>query len=776
MGSTNIDDIYYKNIMTLAHNFTTCICLNIYDKLSYTTDNELKLNFMIFYNFIIKHLEIKNTQEDVEKSKKTLLEICDKNISNPEKYIDKLLSNSDNFDTIEYENMFLLFKEFFIKNLIVYFFQNLTKDNYKTDFYKYLKYLFFYVRNIYEITDIFSFKLFFKTDDLEDIYFKFNEYKEIGTSFEDKKYDIKEDDTDKDEKEEIIKKNKDNINLLFYNFFMYICIYYYNFIFLMLNKEHFKLFIEFINQQLDIKDDTTNNDKKKLYEDKSNEKITTKTLDKLIEKKYDEIDVTEKKEIILHFKHFFISSLIKLNFKNYMNKYKKITDDIYTSFYMNCFDNLHGKIFVKKIDDFIFFKSDVVIAQTTIVPIVPTTIVPTTIVPTTIVPTTIVPIVPTTVAEEKARKEAEEKARKEAEEKTRKEAEEKARKEAAEREKAIKDAENIDIKRAETNEILRTQEINAEKARKEAEEKARKEVEERARKESEERARKEAEERARKILEERARNEAEERARKEAEERERREVEERAKKEAEERAIKEAEERARKEAEERARKEAEEIKNIKDKIKNLVILDYCSGYLLRYNTKNVIEKVTLYCTKLYNLGLTTHSDFLYCKEDNQTKMDGIKNQILFIFELLTNIIKLRKEAIREYSDFQYYICELLFLAIKLIYCKKLYNDQDIIDKSIDFINLYNSIFELNFDYEKLNLQFTVRLYVLYGILLIFNENFHHKLINFVDIPVYNDKPDINITLVHDDSYIFSSNYEFIKEITKLYQELYKLYN
>ena len=689
MGSTNIDDIYYKNIMTLAHNFTTCICLNIYDKLSYTTDNELKLNFMIFYNFIIKHLEIKNTQEDVEKSKKTLLEICDKNISNPEKYIDKLLSNSDNFDTIEYENMFLLFKEFFIKNLIVYFFQNLTKDNYKTDFYKYLKYLFFYVRNIYEITDIFSFKLFFKTDDLEDIYFKFNEYKEIGTSFEDKKYDIKEDDTDKDEKEEIIKKNKDNINLLFYNFFMYICIYYYNFIFLMLNKEHFKLFIEFINQQLDIKDDTTNNDKKKLYEDKSNEKITTKTLDKLIEKKYDEIDVTEKKEIILHFKHFFISSLIKLNFKNYMNKYKKITDDIYTSFYMNCFDNLHGKIFVKKIDDFIFFKSDVVIAQTTIVP-----------------------IVPTTVAEEKARKEAEEKARKEAEEKTRKEAEEKARKEAAEREKAIKDAENIDIKRAETNEILRTQEINAEKARKEAEEKARKEVEERARKESEE----------------------------------------------------------------RARKEAEEIKNIKDKIKNLVILDYCSGYLLRYNTKNVIEKVTLYCTKLYNLGLTTHSDFLYCKEDNQTKMDGIKNQILFIFELLTNIIKLRKEAIREYSDFQYYICELLFLAIKLIYCKKLYNDQDIIDKSIDFINLYNSIFELNFDYEKLNLQFTVRLYVLYGILLIFNENFHHKLINFVDIPVYNDKPDINITLVHDDSYIFSSNYEFIKEITKLYQELYKLYN
>ena len=54
-----MDDIHKKHILTLAHNFTTCICLNIYEKLSFTIDSQYKFNFTIFFNFIKQQLKIK---------------------------------------------------------------------------------------------------------------------------------------------------------------------------------------------------------------------------------------------------------------------------------------------------------------------------------------------------------------------------------------------------------------------------------------------------------------------------------------------------------------------------------------------------------------------------------------------------------------------------------------------------------------------------------------------------------------------------------------------
>jgi hypothetical protein len=791
-----MDDLYEKDIMTLAHNFTTCICLNIYDKLSYTTDKQLKINFLIFFDFILQKLEIKNnTEEDVKNFKKILLRICNKNISNSEKYIDKIISNTNDFDIYEYKNLFLLFKDYFIKTLIIHFFQNLTKDNYKLDFYNYLKYLFYYVSNIYEVSDIFSFrKKLKKTKDTDEIYFKFINYDEL----KDIKYIKKH-----NENQEIIKKNKDNINLLFYNFIMYFCIYYYDIIFNKFN-DHFDIFIKFINERLNITDKTSKDNKKKLYEDKSSEKIKTETIDKLIENNHDDLDNTEKKEIILHFKSFFISLLIKFNFKNYMNEYTKITDGIYTSFYTKLFEKIKDKIFVEKLDNLIFIEFDTVISTTN----------------STILPPAIDLVAPESseildddlrLAEEArekqekdneialAKKLDEENARRISENydmETKRNLEETAKAEALEKQKQEeqkrqkqeeqrREQEREQIERQqrerqrEEQERQRRDQEEQEKIQRRKQEEQEKiqerEQEEQEKIQAEERQRKYQEEQERQIREreeqiEREREEQIEREREEQEERQRRQREEQ-----EEIQRREQEKQRREQEKQERQRREQEIKDTKDKIKNLVIKDYCNEYIRRYNTKNITDKVTLYCSELYDKGLTTKSTFLYCKEENLKYMQGYKNQTIFIFDLLTNIIKYQKEAIHVFYEFQYYICELLLLAVKLIYCNKLYNDSDIINKSYEFINLYISNFNYDFDYKKLNLQFTVRLYVLYGILLSYNENNTFKLINFVDIPVYQDKQDIYITTVHDDSYNFSSNYEFIKEITKLYQKLYNLY-
>ena len=767
MGSTNIDDIYYKNIMTLAHNFTTCICLNIYDKLSYTTDNQLKLNFMIFYNFIIKYLKIKNTQENVEKSKKTLLEICDKNISNPEKYIDKLLSNSDNFDKNEYETMFLLFKEFFIKNLIVHFFQNLTKDNYKQDFYKYLKYLFFYVKNIYEITDIFSFKKQFKTDDSEDIYFKFNEYKEIGASFEDKKYDIKEDDTDKDE---IIKKNKDNINLLFYNFFMYICIYYYNFIFLMLNKEHFKLFIEFINQQLDIKDD-----KKKLYENKSNEKIKTETLDKIIGKNYDKIDVTEKKETILHFKHFFISSLIKLNFKNYMNEYKKITDDIYTSFYMNCFDNLQGKIFVKKIDDFIFFKSDVATREDT-----------TSITSTGEEATRDATDQTAREAEATAAREAEATAAREAEATATRDAaadqatrDAAAKAEQAAREAAVEQAARDsarDAAKAAADQTAREAEATAAKA---AADQAAREAEATAAKAAADQAARDAAKAAadqaardasRAAVEQAARDAAAQQAAKAAA----REAEDAAAQQA---ATIAAQQAARAAAEQAARAERlrreQEYRTLNHDIYNILRkkidkFELCNEHK-RYDMLDTMKRISDYYEKNK---LNLFKDIIDYEKPKQeiNLIFGLK-LLKLIFNKFINIIEQIKYNSNEPKNFMHFIGDLLIYIIKSLNCINTSENIYVRDNIIilyEILEGYKNIEDaINYyDYEYLNYQIKLRINVLYSIILINYRTY--KNINLKNIINNSNK---NIIYYYGNEFNFDGNKKLIIFFKELFQQL-----
>jgi hypothetical protein len=752
-----MDDLYEKDIMILAHNFTTCICLNIYDKLSYSTDKELKINFLIFFDFIQQKLEIKNnTEEDVKNSKKILLRICNKNISNSEKYIDKIISNTYDFDIYEYKNLFLLFKDYFIKTLIIHFFQNLTKDNYKLDFYNYLKYLFYYVSNIYEVSDIFSFrKKLKKTKDTDEIFFKFINYDELKDITYKKKHN---------ENQEIIKKNKDNINLLFYNFIMYFCIYYYDIIFNKFN-DHFDIFIKFINEKLNITDKTLKDDKRKLYEDKSSEKIKTETIDKLIENKHDDLDNTEKKEIILHFKSFFISSLIKFNFKNYMNEYTKITDDIYTSFYTKLFEKIKGKIFVDKLNDLIFIESDVIVGKTNI--------------------TISTPVIESSVIQESSETSDDNlRLAEEAREKQERDNEIALAKKRDE-ENARRQFENYDMEISRISEetakaeaLLAAQALERQKRqREEQEEQIEREREQerqiREREEQEERQRRQREEQEEQIEQEREQEEIQRRHREEQEkiQRRQREEQEERQQEEQERQKRQQEEQQKRERQREEQERQKDVKLIINNIEKYVKISDCPEYSSQYKNINVrnLEENLKYSYNIIN-GRNLNINF------TRGKRDIVLTLIYELYTILNN-----RGLIYNYNNYSYlriFISHSLFL-IKIYYsCNETLQNDDIIS-----IKLYELIdtFILNEKhiYENIDLNcFIKELFLkLYGLFIIFNINKGKNYIKKLNTEALCEVPRIETNYLigaFNVSSTFNSN--SIKIMKDLYNKFYILYN
>ena len=315
-----------NNIDLLFFNYTSCICLNIYNILCFDcsinsdiTLDTIKSNFEIFYSFIKKSL----TNEE-------LLKFAD-DIKLSQKAID-LMNKYDQMsiaalDIDNYFNLFKYFKKYFIKKLIKHFFDQYkalvenTTEKINTDyFYE----LLFYVADIYNIDKIKS-KL-----DLESLKIVIDEQDNVFKNGNNITADFKD-----KQNTSYSKKNIENNDILFYNFILYTAIYIYSKL-----KHDNKLaeFIEFIKyyHSKDISDDA----KKK----ENIAKLFTA-------KNFSEDKITEYKDK-KHFENFkdkFIEYLIKFYYDNY-NKKENLN-------YLQCYYKFTKNIFKIINDCNIFYTS-----------------------------------------------------------------------------------------------------------------------------------------------------------------------------------------------------------------------------------------------------------------------------------------------------------------------------------------------------------------------------------------------------------------------------------